>query len=111
MPFWPVPALVPGSLCPHGVRIGYGRLCGICHRSHSVTQDEIDAMSAPPPENPEDRALDQIAFFRDWLASHPQASVRVKIQIERQILELEAVVREFIPTRYTPRADLKGGRN
>lgn len=68
-------------------------------------------MPAPLPENPEDRALGQIAFFRDWLASHPKASTRMKSHIVRQISRLEAIVREWIPTKYQPRVDLKGGRS
>ncbi len=111
VPFWPVPALTRLSPCPHGVWIGYGRLCGICHRAACATQDEIDAMPTPPPENPEDRALQEITFFRDWLASHPEASTRMKSHIVRQISRLEAIVREWIPTKYQPRVDLKGGRS
>ena len=67
-------------------------------------------MPVPAPENPEDRALSQIAFFRDWLEAHPDVTTRMKIHIVRQILELEKTVREWIPTRYLPRTDLKGGR-
>jgi hypothetical protein len=34
----------------------------------------------------------------------------MKLHIARQISRLEAVMREWIPTRYIPRRDLKGGR-
>ena len=68
---WPVASLTPSSRCPHGVLISQGRVCGICHKAARPTQDEIEAMPAPAPENPEDRALDQIAFFRGWLEAHP----------------------------------------
>jgi hypothetical protein len=67
-------------------------------------------MDAPPPTNPEDLALAQIAFFHDWLRSHPRAPTRMKLHIVRQIARLEAVVREWIPTKYRPQTDLKGGR-
>ena len=76
-----------------------------------MTQQEIDATDPPKPTNPEDLVLGQIAFFRDWLASHPEATTRMRIYIVRQISRLEAVVREWIPTKYLPRPDLKGGRS
>jgi hypothetical protein len=65
-------------------------------------------MPCPPPVNPEARALEQIAFFRDWLASNPDVTTRMKIHVVRRIMELERIVREYIPTRYLP-AHLKGG--
>jgi hypothetical protein len=107
-PLWPVSALTPSSRCPHGVTIRIGRVCGICHAAGQSTQVEIDKMPAPPPVNPEDRALEQIAFFRDWLASHPKATTRMKIHIVRQIMVLETIVREYLPTKYLP-THLKGG--
>jgi hypothetical protein len=91
------------------VRIPEARVCGVCHAAAKYTQDQIDAMPAPPPENPEDRALDQIAFFRQWMSDHPRATTRMKTHIVRQIARLEAIVREYIPTRYQPQG-LKGGR-
>jgi hypothetical protein len=108
-PLWPIPALVPDSACPHGVRIRVDRVCGICYRAARSTQNEIDRMPAPPPENPEDRAIAQIAYFKDWLQSHPKAPTRAKLYVVKQITRLEAVVTEWMPTKYQPRAGLKGG--
>ena len=48
-------------------------------------------------------------FFRDWLASHPEATTRMKLHVVRRIMELEQIVREWIPTRYLPPDRLKGG--
>ncbi len=107
-PLWPIPALTPLSACPHGVRIRVDRVCGVCYRAARITQQQIDRMPAPPPENPEDRAIAQIAFFKDWLASHPKATTRMKTHIVKQITRLEAVVKEWMPTRYVPHG-LKGG--
>jgi hypothetical protein len=92
------------------VWIGRDRICGICHAAAKMTQQEIDATNPPPPTNPEDLVLDQIMFFRDWLVRNPRAPTRMKIHIVRQISRLEAVVREWIPTKYRPQTDLKGGR-
>jgi hypothetical protein len=108
-PLWPVSALTPFSRCPHGVLISIDRVCGICHKAARPTQDEIDAMPVPPPTNPEDRALREIDFLLDWLASHPRATTRMKTHIVKQVTRLEATVREFIPTKYMPRTGLKGG--
>ena len=108
-PLWPVSALTPGSRCPHGVTIRIGRVCGVCHAAGRSTQVNIDKMPAPPPVDPEVRALERIAFFRDWLASHPGATTRMRVHILRQIIALEGIVREYIPTRYLPAA-LKGGK-
>jgi hypothetical protein len=110
-PLWPIPLLTPASPCPHGIRIRIGRVCGVCHAATRATQQEIEKMPAPPPINPEDQALSQIAFFRDWLKDHPEATTRTKTHVVRQISRLEAVVREWIPTKYQPRANLKGGRS
>ncbi len=83
-------------------------MCGVCYRAARITQQQIDRMPAPEPENPEDRAIAQIAFFKDWLVSHPKATTRTKTHIVKQITRLEAVVREWIPTRYVQQR-LKGG--
>jgi hypothetical protein len=108
-PLWPWSALIPSSPCPHGVMIRIGRVCGVCHAAGQSTQVEIDKMPSPPPVEPEVRTLGEIAFLRDWLASHPEATNRMKIYIERQIMALEELVREYIATRYRP-AHLKGGK-
>jgi len=107
---WPFSALTPLSLCPHGVMIRIGRVCGVCHAAGRSTQDEIDKMPAPPPANPETRALAQIVFLRDWLSSHPEASTLMKLHVERQIMEQEKILREWIATRYLPSERLKGGK-
>jgi len=67
-------------------------------------------MPAPPPVNPEDRALERITYLRDWLKVNPKASTHMKTHIVRQIRRLEAVAREYIPTRYLPAA-LRGGKS
>jgi hypothetical protein len=67
-------------------------------------------MPAPEPRNPEDQALEQIAFFRNWLLDHPKAPTRTKIHIARQISRLEAIVREWVPTKYRPDRKYKGGK-
>jgi hypothetical protein len=109
-PLWPVDPLIPFALapCPHGVVITEDRICLICYKAAQPTQEVIDALPTPAPVNPETRALEEIAFHRDWLASHPRAARRMKIHIKRRIRQLEKIVREYIPTRYLP-AHLKGG--
>jgi hypothetical protein len=82
----------------------------ICAAAAQTTQNEIDAMPAPPPENAEDRAIAQIAFFKDWLVSHPEAAALTKYHVMKQIRQQEAIVNEWMPTKYhRPRAGLKGG--
>jgi hypothetical protein len=110
-PLWPIPALTPLSRCPHGVKIYPGRVCGICHGATKTTQHQIDVMPVPEPKNPEDQALEQIAFFRNWLEDHPTAPTRTKIHIVRQISRLEADLREWVPTKYRPDRKFKGGKD
>jgi hypothetical protein len=111
MPIWPVNALTPDSRCPHGVWIGPDVVCGICSKVAKHTQQEIESEQWPVPENPEDRAVKQIAFFKAWLETHRDADTRTKLHIMKQIYRLEAVVNEWIqPTRYRPDPKLKGGK-
>lgn len=87
-----------------------GRICGVCHAAAKLTQQAIDAMPAPDPENPEDRAVQQMQFFRDWLQSHPEATTRMKLHVKRQIARLDAIVREWMPTQYRRNGSLRGGK-
>src|SRR4051812_38024026 len=89
MPIWPGNLLTPASTCPHGVRIGQGSICGVKHCVSKHTQQDIDGCEWPAPENPEDRATRQIAFFRRWLFDHPESDTRTKVHIMRQIYRLE----------------------
>lgn len=109
-PLWPIPSLTPDSRCPHGRIIRRDRICIICDKAAKSTQNKIDALPAPPPENPEDRALKQIAFHREYLASHPELPIRMRFYIMRQIDELERILREYVPTKYyRPPGHYKGG--
>ena len=88
-----------------------GRICVVCHEASKITQQIIDKMLAPLPEEPQVRAGRMIVFFHDWLKAHPKAPTRMKLHIVRQIRRQERLLREWMPTRYAPRADLKGGRS
>lgn len=111
LPVWPVNALTPSSRCPHGVWIGHDRICGVCSKVAKRTQQEIDAAEWPDPENPEDRALKQIAFFRQWLEDHRDAPTQMKVHIVKQIRRLEAEFAYWLePPKYVPDPRLKGGK-
>jgi hypothetical protein len=83
----------------------------VCHEVAKRTQQEIDAKAWPAPENPEDRALRQIGFYREWLVNHPEAPTRMKLHIARQIKRLEVEFALWMsPPKYRPDPRLKGGK-
>jgi len=74
------------------------------------TQQDIDAAKWPEPENPEDRVLKQIGFYREWLVNHPKAPTKMKLHIAKQISRLEAEFAHWMPSKYRPDPKLKGGK-
>jgi hypothetical protein len=106
---WPIPALTPFSLCPHGISIEPGWVCGVCHTAAEPTQIFIDNMPVPPPSNPEARLASRITHLKQWLADHPEAPALERLWVRRRVLELDFEYRKWIGTRYERRTGLKGG--
>lgn len=108
-PLFPRCAFTPGSVCPHGVRIGPGRVCVICHAVPPTLREEIARMPATPPLDPEVRIGREIRALTETLKAG-KLWPRQKRTIEAKIARLEDELGRWIATKYRPDPGRKGGR-